>query len=88
MRKTIPWNTGSGNIILDYSGEGDDTVSVSSDPNDIYEDRVQTITFKTSNNEVTRQVTVAQGMKHPNFMTADGLWLLTADNKYFNVEDE
>ena len=63
MRKTIPWNTGSGNIILDYSGEGDDTVSVSSDANDLKQERSQTLTFKTSGNEVTRQVTVVQAAK-------------------------
>lgn len=63
MRKTIPWNTGSGNIILDYTGEGDDTVSVSSDANDLKQERSQVLTFKTSGNEVTRQVTVVQAAK-------------------------
>lgn len=86
--KSIAWTTGTGNITLTYTGHGNDTVTVASDPNDVYQDRSQTITFKTSNNEVTRQVTVAQGMKRPNFKTADGFWLLTADNKYFNVKDE
>ena len=58
--KTIPWTNGSGNIILDYTGEGDETVTVSSDPNDLKVDRSQVLTFKTSDNSVTRQVTVKQ----------------------------
>ena len=65
MRKTIPWNTGTGNIILDYTGEGDDTVSVSSDANNLKQVRSQILTFKTSGNEVTRQVTVVQAAKVP-----------------------
>lgn len=86
--KIIAWTTGTGNITLSYSGQGNDTVTVASDPNNVYEGRSQTITFKTLDNAITRQVTVTQGMKHPNFKTADGLWLLTADNKYFNVKEE
>lgn len=86
--KTIPWNTGSGNIILDYTGVKDDTVTVSSSENNLYEDRSQVLTFKTTDNQISRQVTVTQGMREPNFKTADGYWLLTADNKYFNVQEE
>ena len=86
--KTIAWNTGSGNIILDYTGVKDDTVTVSSSENNLYEARSQTLTFKTTDNQISRQVTVTQGMREPNFKTADGYWLLTADNKYFNVQEE
>ena len=86
--KIIAWTTGTGNITLSYSGQGNDTVTVASDPNNVYEGRSQTITFKTLDNAITRQVTVTQGMKQPNFKTADGDWLLTADNKYFNVKEE
>lgn len=86
--KNIAWNTGSGNIILDYTGVKDDTVTVSSSENNLYEARSQTLTFKTTDNQISRQVTVTQGMREPNFKTADGYWLLTADNKYFNVQEE
>lgn len=86
--KTIAWNTGSGNIILDYTGVKDDTVTVSSSENNLYEARSQTLTFKTTDNAISRQVTITQGMREPNFKTADGYWLLTADNKYFNVQEE
>lgn len=86
--KTIAWNTGSGNIILEYTGVKDDTVTVSSSENNLYEARSQTLTFKTTDNQISRQVTITQGMREPNFKTADGYWLLTADNKYFNVQEE
>ncbi len=85
--KTIAWTTGTGNITLTYTGQGNDSVTVTSAPNDVYADRSQTVTFKTADNSISRQVTITQGMKHPNFKTADGLWILTADNKYFNVKD-
>lgn len=86
--KTIAWNTGSGNIILDYTGVKNDTVTVSSSENDLYEARSQVVTFKTTDDAISRQVTVTQGMREPNLKTADGYWLLTADNKYLNVQEE
>lgn len=86
--KTIAWNTGSGNIILDYTGVKDDTVTVASDANNLYQSRSQSITVKTTDNAISRSVTITQEMREPNFKTADGYWLLTADNKYFNVQEE
>lgn len=68
--KTIPWNTGSGNIIIAYTGEGDDTVTVSSDTaNTLGVDRSQVLTFKTTGNAVTRQVTVKQAKKQADIRT-------------------
>lgn len=43
MEKRIPWNNGGGDIILSYDGEGDETVTVTSDVNEGI-DRQQTIT--------------------------------------------
>lgn len=89
--KSVAWQKGSGNITLSPNmGQGNGTVVVSSDPNDVYEDRSQTITFTATAGSATLnyQVTVSQGMKEPNFKTADGYWILTADNKYFNVKEE
>ena len=33
--KTIAWNTGSGNIIMTYQGQGDSPVSILSDANNL-----------------------------------------------------
>lgn len=85
--KTIAWETGSGNIILDYTGVKDDTVTVSSSENNLYEARSQTLTFKTTDNQISRQVTVTQGMREPNFNTSDGYWFITSDDKYFTVQE-
>ena len=60
--KSIAWTSGSGNITLTYSGQGDDTVVVTSDPNTLAVPRSQTITFSTTvgSPSVTQQVTVTQ----------------------------
>ncbi len=87
--KTIPWDTGTGNITLTYTGQGNDTVTVSSDPNDVYEDRYMAVIVRTSTDpSLEEKVDISQGMKQPNFKTSDNYWILTADNKYFNVKDE
>lgn len=87
--KSIAWQKGTGNITLTYSGQGNDTVSVSSDPNDVYEDRSQTITFSTTAGSptITRQVTVNQGMKEPNLVTKDGHWIVTKNDKYVIIKE-
>ena len=83
--KSIAWNSGSGNITVTYSGSRDDTVSVSSSENDIYEDREQVITVKTTDNAISRQVTVRQGMREPNLIDSDGNWLIDSNDTYLIV---
>ena len=57
----IPWADGNGNIILTYKGQGDGTVTVQTDTDNLGEDRSQIITFKTIGaNTVTVQVEVTQ----------------------------
>lgn len=86
--KSIAWNTGTGNITLTYTGQGNDTVLVESDPNNLYQDRSQTITFSTTDGSaISRQVTVVQKMKEPNFKTSEGYWFVTSDDKYFTVQE-
>ena len=58
--KSIAWNTGSGNITLTYQGQGDGTISVESDANDIGSARSQVITVETTDGVVTRNLTVSQ----------------------------
>ena len=85
--RSIAWNTGTGNITLTYSGQGNDTVLVESDPNDIYEDRSQTIAVSTTTGSpaVSRQVTITQGMKEPNLIDSEGNWLIDSNDTYLIV---
>ena len=58
---TIPWNDGNGNIILTYTGQGDGVVTVTTDTDNLGDDRSQVIKLKTTGaNPVTAQVTVVQ----------------------------
>lgn len=71
--KTIAWGAGSGNITLTYTGQGNGSVSVKSDANDLYEERVKSITIKTSKGspQVTKTVTVRQKGKSLGWTTKD-----------------
>ena len=58
---SIPWNDGPGNIVLTYSsGQGNDTVVVTSDTDNLGIERQQTITLKTSDGKVSANVTIVQ----------------------------
>lgn len=85
--KSIAWTTGTGNITLQYSGQGDDTVVVSSDPNNLYQARSQTLTFTSLDNTLSQSVTVTQPMREPNFKTSQGQWFVTYDDKYLIVQE-
>lgn len=78
MQKVIAWNSGSGNITLTYTGQGNDTVTVSSDANNLTTLRSQTITFKTTDNSVTKQVTVSQLGKQNTTVTVNASASLSA----------
>lgn len=69
--KTIAWGTGSGNITLTYTGQGSGSVSVKSDANDLYEERVKSISIKTSAGSpaVTKTVTIKQKGKSLGWTT-------------------
>lgn len=47
--KTIAWTTGSGNITLTYTGQGNGSISVASDENTDFESRQQTFKIVTTN---------------------------------------
>lgn len=57
---TIPWADGNGNIILTYTGQGDGTVTVQSDTDNLGADREQVITLKTADGTRAVQVTIQQ----------------------------
>lgn len=81
----IPWTTGSGNITLTFTGQGNGTVVVSSDDNNLDTERSQVLTI--SGGGLSRNVTVTQGAA-PNFRTSDGKFIRLSDGKYFNVQIE
>lgn len=81
----IPWTTGSGNITLTFSGQGNGTIVVTSDDNNLATERSQVLTI--SGGGLSRNVTVTQGAA-PNFRTSDGKFMRLADGKYFNVQIE
>lgn len=58
--KSIAWNTGSGNITLTYQGQGDGTITVNSDENNLGSARSQVITVQTVGGAITRNLTVSQ----------------------------
>lgn len=58
--KSIAWNTGTGNITLTYQGQGDGTITVESDENNLGSARSQVISIKTVSGAVTRNITINQ----------------------------
>jgi hypothetical protein len=87
MTKQIDWLVGDGKIYLDFTGHGDGAIVVTSDDNNLYEQRQQEIAIQTTNEEVSCVVTIIQKAKEPNFLTIDGNALVTSDGKYFNIRD-
>lgn len=84
MTQTIPWSTG-GNITLTYTGQGNGTIVVTSDDNPTDVARSKTITVETSNNAISRQVTISQSAG-PNFKLQTGDRMKLANGEYFNVK--
>ena len=83
---TKQWTSGSGAVTISYTGSGDGTITVSSDENNLYTSRSMTLTVATTGDTISRQVTVSQGMREPNFITSDGKWVVTSDDKYLTVQ--
>ena len=81
---TIPWNSGSGNIVLTFTGQGNDTVIVTSDDNSLDTERSQAITVKTLDGSIQRRVTITQAAG-PNFKTKDGERVRLKDGNYLNI---
>ncbi len=74
----IPWNDGNGNIVLTYKqGQGNETVTVSSDTNNVGYDRQQTISFVVQNGAIRHTIGTSNGSR---LKTADGHYLTSLDN--------
>ena len=79
---TIPWADGNGNVILTYDGQGDGTVTVRSDTDNLGDTRQMTITLKTAGaNPATAQVTIIQPTGMQILLDVDGKTLCDADGK-------
>lgn len=66
--KVIPWNEGTGNITLTYTGEGAGTIVVSSDNNNLSVARSQQITVKTTDGSKSQTVTISQAARVLNYL--------------------
>ena len=78
---TIPWADGNGNIILTYTGQGDGTVTVRSDTDNLGVDREQVITLKTADSTKAVQVTIQQATGMLTLRDVNLLTLRDSDNK-------
>ena len=80
--KTIAWQTGSGNITLTYTGQGDGTIAVQSDSNNLYEARSAQFTVRTiDGSNIERTITISQAAKVKiDISTA----IVTAANQTYN----
>ena len=84
MEKTIKWNEGEGNIVAVYKGIGNDTISFSSDVENIGIDREQHVTIRTDKGGISVSFLVKQPGLREMFYASDGLFY-TADGETFNV---
>ena len=79
---TIPWADGNGNVILTYDGQGDGTVTVRSDTDNLGDTRQMVITLKTAGaNPATAQVTIIQPTGMQILLDVDGKRLRGSDSK-------
>lgn len=78
MRITIPWNDGPGNIVLTYTnGDGNQTVTVTSDTDCIDHARQQRVTFVVADGAIRHDVSTASGHQ---IRTASGNTVASLDN--------
>ena len=74
---SIPWRDGPGNIVLTYTGQGNGTVTVTSDTDNLGHDRQQIVTFYVTDGAIRH--TIASSSGHL-LKTADGHYLRSLDN--------
>ena len=75
---TIPWNDGPGNIVLTYAkGEGNQQVVVTSDTDNLGQDRQQEVSFVIQNGEIYHTIGTSSGH---TLRTANGKYLRSLDN--------
>ena len=74
---SIPWNDGPGNIVLTYSGQGNGTVVVTSDTDNLGTDRQQVVTFVVTDGAIRHTIKTGSGNQ---IRTSDGNILRSLDN--------
>lgn len=57
------WSTGTGSVTIQYTGQGDGQLTITSDPNSLYEARSMQIKVKTTDDSIERTVTIQQAAK-------------------------
>jgi hypothetical protein len=74
---SIPWKDGPGNIVLTYTGQGNGTVTVTSDTDNKGYDRQQTISFYVTDGAIRHTLVSSNDNR---LKTADGHYLRSLDN--------
>lgn len=74
---SIPWNDGPGNIVLTYTGQGNGSVVVTSDTDNLGHDRQQIVTFVVQNGAIRHTISTGSGHR---LKTSDGHYLRSLDN--------
>ena len=74
---SIPRHDGPGNIVLTYTGQGNDTVVVTSDTDNVGYDRQQQITFVVTDGAIRHVIGTSSGHR---LKTSDGHYLRSLDN--------
>lgn len=79
---TIPWADGNGNVILTYTGQGDGTVTVQSDTDNLGDTRQMVLTLKTTGaNPATATLTITQPTGMQVLIDVDGKTLRDSRQK-------
>ena len=80
--KTKQWSTGTGSVTIQYGGQGDGTIIITSDPNSVYEARSMQITVETTDGSgIQKTITVNQAAKQRIDLSAA---VVTASNQTYN----
>lgn len=80
---TIKWNEGDGNIVATYEGSGDGPISLTTDTPNEGIDREQEITIQTTDKNKSVNVLVKQEGLREEYITADDMVYITADEEVY-----
>ena len=82
ITKTKQWTTGTGSITIEYGGQGNGSIIITSDANSLHEARSMYIKVKTTDgSNIEKTITVNQAMK-PYIDISNAV--ITASNKIYS----